>query len=901
MPSETVYGYLSANYINFPSTGRIYRKSDRVDITPSCVSDIDYLDTLSLCDVDIVIPPQDPITLIISVVLTVATTLLLTPKIPNAASRNIPEASPNNGLSARTNEPRLGARRPSIFGTVNSVPDLLAQGYSVFDEAGREIEFGYMFVSEGTITASIFKDADTQLKYITGSSAELYHPGTSPFNSSPVITVGNPITEPFISPRKSSSINGQTLRPPNKIEVTDQIRLLASNQLIFQTADDLTDKYDIGETLYLTHSIVGGTKYGHIGTINGNDIVFDNVTIATLPAYFLVGAQLYAENDAYTDHSIVTITAITGFVTSVPDGGGEGGTIDTNHVRIDLSVPLQAFTPPLIISDDGQGNETSTPTDLFVIVGPTLTNLGDNLIIESVIDNKITVESPGWDVTLDEVYAERTISVEGPRWTDYVVLDDPNLEGFFANLVAANGIYKDNGKTQTRSIVECTLGITPIDEDDNAIGVEVLHIITMRGSATVRDSVNATLRGEFLGRCLVRMHRSSEKDTDFNGQVVDDVKWRDLYSFQAIGTHDIANNTRVRTATLATEGALSLKQRKLTLPDATRNLPRYENGAFTTELYPTKNVADSLVAITIDKYIGRRTLDELNVSQIYETADAIKNYFNNPSAADFSYTLDSSNLTFEDTFAMFAQSVFCRAYRRSTQFNLSFEKEQATSTLLFNHRNKIPGSETRHIQLKVAKNADGATCKWVDGGGIERIVLVPNDNIVSPIEVELLGLNELQATKHAWRAWNKARYQNIFTQFDAASEAALSVLDQRILVADSTTSNTYDGDVLEQTGLNLVLSQDVPKCGWIHLQLPNATIQAIQYTRQAVNNITLSNVLLTELSTSAQNYARARYLISESSSEEQAFLLLERTGDKQFNMKLGNYDKRFYAMDQIQI
>ena len=240
------------------------------DVTPTDNISFNKLNIYSHLVVKI--PPQDPLTIILSILATVAVTLLLTPKIPNAANRNIPEASPNNGLSGRTNEVRIGARKPAIYGTVNAVPDLLVLPYRVYNEAGREVEYNYMFVSEGTVSGTMFRDGSTQVKHIVGSSVELYHPNNSPLIGTPETVIGLPITEPFISPRKSSAINGQVLKPPNRVSVTDSIKLLSPNQLFFQNADDLTDKYDIGEALFLTHSVVGGTKWGHLGSIDGDDI-----------------------------------------------------------------------------------------------------------------------------------------------------------------------------------------------------------------------------------------------------------------------------------------------------------------------------------------------------------------------------------------------------------------------------------------------------------------------------------------------------------------------------------------------------------------------------------------------------------------------------------------------------
>lgn len=1026
-----IYNYLSSKYGSFPVTGRIFKGG--IDITPRNEQDIAYLNTLKLDDVEIIIPPQDPLTILVSLVISVAASILLTPKIPNAANRSASESSPNNGLSARSNTARLGARRPSIYGTVNSVPDLLAKPYKVNNDAGFEVEYNYMFVSEGTVSASIFREASTQLKHIPGSSAELYHPGTSPDIGEPTTVIGELITEPFIAARRTESVTGQLLRPPNAVITTDQIRLLAPNRVIFQNDIELLDKYEVGETMRILRAVEGGTSYStDKAIIEGSSIIIEGVPNSDLPSSFSVNDKLYISNADYIDREeivfISNITEETGVVSVAPtvfksssnqddaykafDGNmASAWTSSTNDMlpsyleaRFENEVQINSyflrrtgtntFSPKdwklegsnddgqtwqdideqegqllntvataataysvpqtesftrirLIITANNSGgahdqvnlnlfifgainpNDLSLSTRIslspsltpYTPIGRTFENdngtqfvrgfldivAGDDVValgaerqIQSIKENEITLASPGWPSGLDTGFSERDFSVEGIRWSNSYILDDDEQSGVIANLSAVNGMYKDNGRKQFKETVTCVIGVTRVDNNDIPIGTELVSTLVMNGSSISKDSVNKTIRPLSGGRCSVRMHRLSFKDEDFEGTVVDDVRWKDLYSFKPIGNHDIADNTRIRTATIATAGALSISERKLSLTNATRNLPKYDGIKFSASLQPTNSAADILIAISTDPLIGRRTIDELNIDQLYETIEDIKFYFNNNTAGDFCYTLDSSDLTFEDIFGMVSQSIFCRGYRRSTKHYLSFEKAQSTSTLIANHRNKIPNSETRNIKFGKNKDFDGASCKWMDDDGIERTVLVPTNLVTRPEEINFVGLNQFQAEKHAWRAWNKTRYQNLFTQFTGTSEFALSVLGQRILVADNVSGTTYDGEVLNQNGLELELSQDVPATGWIHLQLPKLELQSVQYTRRTAKQITLLNPTITKLSTCAQNYARATYLISEkSSTEEQAFLLLDRKGDKEFKLTLGNYDDRFYEQDQV--
>ena len=68
-------------------------------------------------------------------------------KIPNTSQRNLHQSSPNNNIAGRTNQPRLGARVPAIYGTVQSTPDLLSN-YFVY-EANKQVEYSYLCVGEG--------------------------------------------------------------------------------------------------------------------------------------------------------------------------------------------------------------------------------------------------------------------------------------------------------------------------------------------------------------------------------------------------------------------------------------------------------------------------------------------------------------------------------------------------------------------------------------------------------------------------------------------------------------------------------------------------------------------------------------------------------------------------------
>ena len=66
---------------------------------------------------------------------------------------------------------------------------------------------------------------------------------------------------------------------------------------------------------------------------------------------------------------------------------------------------------------------------------------------------------------------------------------------------------------------------------------------------------------------------------------------------------------------------------------------RLKNGAMTTELFPTSSFADALVSMALDDKIGRRTIDEIDLENIYRTYNDVVDYFGTPLAAEFCTTL----------------------------------------------------------------------------------------------------------------------------------------------------------------------------------------------------------------------------------------------------------------------
>ena len=920
--------FLMEQFEEWPSTARIYHKqvSSATDVTPNDETEVERLGHLE-GPFYVVVYPGEPITIIFAIVV-VAAVVMAAQTPPTPTLRNTQNQSPNNELSERSNKPRPNARIPDIFGTVRSTPDLIAVPYKIF-ENNEEVEYSYMCIGRGEYDVPTLgiRDDTTRAIDIAGTSVEIYSPFTSPNSGdAPQLRIGTAINMPVLNVIRSNSVNGQVLRAPNdqNLRGNSNIRFSAPNEIQLNPAAglDFTDKFAAGDTL----TVAGAAEYDSyltetktIVAFNGGYFRFE-IPSSTLPSVYsagkkcvLTGAQFSQYNTdgfysaSYDLSGIYEIASVALEITG-------NGTIFSPYVyycRINLVSP--SSINPKWSSANGI---TSTSAGIRVQNGAEIYNLSGVYEILSVSDTIVTLSNPSavnsqWGSIAVTNYISPSLSTTGPKWVGPFVLEKTDLSQVFANFVALNGLYKDDGKNQQRFDVTCEIELTPLNADDSARGPAETFQTTIEGSATYRSTRAVTLKADptFTGRCAVRARRVTPSDLHFQGSVVDEIKWRDVYSVSPVTKTHFGNVTTVQAVTYATSSALAIKERKLNML-ATRKIPlRVSGSTFTNELYPTNNAAEIISAVCLDAYIGNRQASEIDFDAIYNAVAEVEDYFGSSFATEFCYTFDSNNLSFEETIKSIADAVFCTAYRRGNIIKLSFEKETEDSTLLFNHRNKLPGSETRTVRFGNQDNFDGVSFKYIDPNDDAQVTYyIPEDlSAVNAKEVESLGVrNKLQAYLHAWRTWNKIRYQNVITEFTATQEADLLVNNDRILVADNTRPDTQDGEVISQNVLELTVSQNL-KFGvypeyTMFLQLYDGTLDAIPVVAgSSARKVVLSRAPRLPLSLEDDFYARTTFmLVGNSEPRENAFLVSEKESQSNFTsvVRAVNYDVRYYANDK---
>lgn len=1160
---DDVRDFLMGQFEEWPSTARIHHEhvSSANDVTPSSEAEIDRLGTLD-GTFYVIVYPADPVTIIIAIVaVVVVAAVVLQPSIPTPTLRNTQNQSPNNELSERSNKPRPLSRIPDIFGTVRSTPDLIAVPYKIFQDH-EEVEYAYMCIGRGAYDVSDIRDDTTLAGDIAGTSVEVYAPNTSPNSGhAPQLRVGQAINTPLLDVVRSNAVNGQVLRPPNDQSIVGVNNIyFASPNEIRTSAFDFTDKFAAGDALTVT----GATDYqayiNHTKTLfaysNGFRFVIPN---STLPSEYAVGAEiqltgaLFSVTDpdgfwssSYDLSGVYTIASKSLETVTDPEGGGT-----TYYCRVVLNSP--ASVNP---SWNSVPSGASASVGIRLSSGAELYNLNGTYDVLSVADDTIRLSNPSavnsnWATLSTSPTLSPILSTTGSKWVGPFVLDKKDTTQVFCNFVALNGLYKDDGRNQVRMDVTLELEVTPINADGSPRGAVQTFQATVEGSATFRSTRAITLKATpaISGRLSIRARRVTPSDLAFEGSVVDEIKWRDVYAVAPVTQTHFGDVTTVQSVTYATAGALALKERKLNML-ATRKIPirpfeeyRFSpnwlsyaggivssykdrvgvksdgdsygvfaqinsfsigqvvtvtftlegessatniavglhtsatwasnnvtvgkgthtvtltatsapatprlaffcsqantnfivsdvkivgvaypcthdwlgynfgvltatgaglsvvgNGSqiygalaplpglqagdkvivtftlansstassvtvglhtggtwasatqvaakgsthtltltatsspdtpyvlflggagtnfqiqditirgeyFTQAVFPTNRADHILSRVCVDPHIGNRPLSEIDFNSFYNALNDARNYFASPVAAEFSYTFDSDNLSFEETAQSVANAVFCIAYRRGNIIKLNFERQTDNSTLLFNHRNKLPGSETRTVRFGNQNNFDGVAYQYTDPEDDALVTYyIPEDrSAINPKEIESLGVrSKLQAHFHAWRAWNKIRYQNVITEFQATQEADLLVPQDRILVADNTRSGMQDGEVREQNLLELKLSQPVVMQSGVNytifLQHFDGTVESIPVSAGRTNrHVMLSRAPRLPLATEDGLYARAGYiLVGDNEPRENAFLLVEKSPQSNFTstVRAVNYDDRYYGSDK---
>lgn len=542
-----------------------------------------------------------------------------------------------------------------------------------------------------------------------------------------------------------------------------------------------------------------------------------------------------------------------------------------------------------------------------------LITLDDTYTINSVTADTIALVNPSainsdWDKLLtlpnqstqgqDVLVRFDAVSSKYVGWFNF---DMPEATQAVFNFFFPNGLfYQDSKGGVWEEKITVIIELQAIDSNGDPVG----------SITTINQEIRANNKSQFgrtiyidlptAGSFRFRLSRTTATQA---GKTQDTCKIKSVYGMADSTISDYGNVTIVRSRTVATDGALSIKERKLNCL-VNRKLPLDGTGP----LQVTRSAGQALINLALDEHIGRRTSAEVDIAQINAEIAKVNAYFGSDLMSEFNYTIDDDNLSFEEIAGMVASSAFCEPYRFGSLTRLKFEQPQENAVLLFNHRNKVPLTEKRSYTFGVQKDYDGVELEYTSDVDDARVKYIIPEDITpkNPLKITTTGIrNEAQAKVRAWREWNKLRYKYMSCEVEVLDESELLIRNDRILVADNTVVDTQDGEVEAVDGLIIQTSQpctfEVGSDYFIHLQISNATVDVVPCTAGVDKyHVMLSRPPVQPLVVSDDRYVKTLYtLVRADQSEAQAFMLEELTPQTQMTntLKASNYDARFYERD----
>ncbi len=765
----------------------------------------------------------------------------LTPEIPNVGLQTSPP-SPNNALAARTNQQRLGGRIPDIFGTVYSVPDLTAVTYSVYIDH-KEVEMSAYRVGRGKHHVFEAYDDTAPISQVFGSSVLVFDPDTT-FDDTPAFQFGSAFTAEEASWSRKVAKRYTSVNGQT-LQAPDAYLTVATtfkNPNIIETSSSVD---------FLNNFAVGDTIL-----IEGADNL----------------ASANGLTDTYTlngQYEILTVA--------------EDRITISNPAAINTDWQLLADNVDLTVESDAV--TMSTESDTFW-QGWHYTDLREhdsayiNITAAGLYDGE---PDNTWRALRlfgsieSEIVDSTNNPIAGTLVTQTFSIQSPNSDGF------AFGAMKKGYQTSLSSYT------------DNKIRTTANKTVTI-------ENPNFT-KGK---RMRIRIARTSNVVTDSSGGIVDEIKIKDFYGIRSmLPTDYMAGTTNVLSKTLGTEGALSLKERKLRLL-----VQRYVTDA-TTGILKLSNRADDIIRhIATDPKIGNLQLSQVDIAQIKAEIDVQVAYFGTDKCSEFCYTFDDNNLSAEETLQTVSKAVFSQAKRQGNKIMLDFERIVPASVAVFNSHNILPDTFNGSESLGIAGNWDGVIVEYTDPADDATVTLsYPSDSLINPHEDKLVGVrNEVQAHIHMMRLYNKDRHAYKTCEFTAGDESNIVVRTNRITVADQLRANIQQGSVdsIETVGSDIVLyttdpvtiEPSVPHT--LFIQTINNGVEAIEVTARDDYSVKLARLPSGEISTGYDKVVQATYqIVTEEDKDRDAYLVGQKDPSEAMTNKLicTNYDDRYYQND----
>lgn len=394
--------------------------------------------------------------------------------------------------------------------------------------------------------------------------------------------------------------------------------------------------------------------------------------------------------------------------------------------------------------------------------------------------------------------------------TDWTTLNRLEIERVVANIAAANGMYKDNG-SKLRTSVTVELQYQLLDETGVPYGDVYSKQAVISGRSADYTGVTVYADLPVRSKVRVRARRVTNLDLSFEGTVVDEVSYINLYGQVRDTTPHYGNRTTVHSARKQTPRAAEIKQPQLRMV-ATEMVYKYlGNGIFDTVMTPNTQAIQSLIRLARDPAVGNLNLTTSNMDKLLATQTEIENYFGSAEAGQFCYTFDDYKMTMQDIISTIADAIFCTPYRKGRDILLDFERPRMGPEMVFTHRSKTTASEKWTRTFNDAQVYDSLKFSYIDPDtNVKETISIPAEGGVNTETYDSKGIrNYRQAYWAAYRRYQKNLLKKVTVSFTATEEGVFVLPGRAISVVKGSRVAPQDGYVVAVNGLTLTLSQPV--------------------------------------------------------------------------------------------
>ena len=784
-----------------------------------------------------------------------------------------------------------------------------------FDALKEDAVFHVVETAGGGGTFNKLIDPLGVLKFVTKLIAPSQSANTSSLANSQADSPNNSLTDRNNKARpyeRSYDICGTVQTIPNNLMTTYKV---------FNSAGTVVEYgyYDAGRG-YLSIPASGVTD---------GDTKVQEITGTSVAAY----APFTSPNNTTTPQLLIGDPITQGLYITVESNEIDGIVLKAQN---DLQVDVQGFTVQRIGST-GQVIGSDAGFDDLVSVG-------DIAFFNNVYAD-ITPGSLGGEVNLNGYYpvlsvSETTILVDvsnnqaqwnligtsvwyvgeegnhliGPQdtyaasLTDWVSINRIPVERVLANIAAANGMYKDDGSNKTRASVTVELQYQMLDSTGAPYGL----VYTKQGTVTGRsaDYTGVTIYADLPSASTVRVRarRVTNLDLGFEGTVVDEVTYINLYGQTVDKTPHYGNRTTVHSARKQTPRASDVKQPQLRML-ATEMVYKYlGNGVFDTVMTPNTQAVQSLIRLARDPIVGNLNLTAANMDKLLAVQSEIENYFGSAVAGQFCYTFDDYKATMQDIVSTIAEAIFCTPYRRGSEILLDFERPRIGPEMVFTHRSKTTASEKWTRTFNDSSVYDSLTFSYIDPNtNVKETITIPEDGGVNTETYDSKGIrNYQQAFWAAYRRYQKNSLKKVTVSFTATEEGVFVLPGRAISVVKGSRTAPQDGYVIAVNGLTLTLSQPVTFTpGDDHsviLKKRDGSVQSVAVTPGATSRQVVMTSAPQEAIYTGNSALKTEFSFGSEQRHNAQMMLVSTVDpgdDRTVKISGFNYDEDFYKYDGV--